>query len=61
MPVVFSIYVLSCDRKSKAFSSCTADPSNLQPIMHQSKIADESKGCPNSRFDRGVGLRGRGT
>ncbi len=43
MPVAFSISVLSCDRKSKAFSSRTADPSNLRPVMHQSKIAVETK------------------
>ncbi len=43
MPVAFSISVLSCDRKSKAFSSLTADPSNLRPVMHQSKIAVETK------------------
>ncbi len=43
MPVAFSISVLSRDRKSKAFSSRTADPSNLQPVMHQSKIAVETK------------------
>ncbi len=40
VPVAFSISVLSCDRKSKAFSSCTADPSNMRPIMHQNKIAE---------------------
>ncbi len=43
MPVAFSISVLSRDRRSKAFSSCTADPSNLRPVMHQSKIAVETK------------------
>ncbi len=43
MPVAFSISVLSCDRRSKAFSSRTADPSNLRPVMHQSKIAVEIK------------------
>ncbi len=43
MPVAFSISVLSRDRKSKAFSSRTADPSNLRPVMHQSKIAVETK------------------
>ncbi len=43
MPVAFSISVLSRDRKSKAFSSRTADPSNLRPVMHQSKIAEETK------------------
>ncbi len=43
MPVAFSISVLSDDRKSKAFSSRTADPSNLRPVMHQSKIAVETK------------------
>ncbi|KAL0150468.1 hypothetical protein M9458_054285 [Cirrhinus mrigala] len=32
VPVAFSISVLSRDRKSKAFSSRTADPSNLRPI-----------------------------
>ncbi len=42
MPVRFSISVLSCDRKSKVFSSRTADPSNLRPVMHQSKIAVET-------------------
>ncbi len=42
MPVAFRS-VLSCDRKSKAFSSRTADPSNLRPVMHQSKIAVETK------------------
>ncbi len=40
VPVPFSISVLSRDRKSKAFSSRTADPSNLRPIMHQTKIAE---------------------
>ncbi len=40
MPVAFSISVLSRDRTSKAFSSRTADPSNLRPIMHQTKIAE---------------------
>ncbi len=43
MPVAFSISVLSRDKKSKAFSSRTADPSNLWPIMHQSKVAIETK------------------
>ncbi len=43
MPVAFSISVLSRDRKSKAFSSRMADPSNLRPVMHQSKIAVETK------------------
>ncbi len=43
MPVAFSISVLSRDRKSKAFSSHMADPSNLRPIMRQSKIAVETK------------------
>ncbi len=33
VPVAFSISVLPRDRKSKAFSSCTVDPSNLRPIM----------------------------
>ncbi len=32
-----------CARKPKAFSSRTADPSNLRPVMHQSKIAVETK------------------
>ncbi len=41
--VAFSISVLSRDRRSKAFSSRTADPSNLRPVMHQSKIAVETK------------------
>ncbi len=40
VPVALSIFVLSCDRKSKAFLSRTADPSNLRPIMHQTKIAE---------------------
>ncbi len=40
VPVAFSISVLSRDRKSKAFSSRTVDPSNLRPIMHQTKIAE---------------------
>ncbi len=43
MPVASFISVLSRDRKSKAFSSRTADPSNLQPLIHQSKIAVETK------------------
>ncbi len=43
-----SISVLSHDRKSKDFSSHTADPSNLRPIMHQSKIAVETKLLPSS-------------
>ncbi len=43
VPVAFSISVLSHDRRSKAFSSRTADPSNLRPVMHQSKIAVETK------------------
>ncbi len=43
VPVAFSISVLSRDRRSKAFSSRTADPSNLRPVMHQSKIAVEKK------------------
>ncbi len=43
MPVAFSISVLSRDRRSKAFSSRTADPSNLRPVTHQSKIAVETK------------------
>ncbi len=43
VPVAFSISVLSRDRRSKAFSSRTADPSNLRPVMHQSKIAVETK------------------
>ncbi len=37
------ISVLSHDRKSKAFSNHMVDPSNLRPIMHQSKIAVEIK------------------
>ncbi|KAI2648772.1 RNA-directed DNA polymerase from mobile element jockey [Labeo rohita] len=32
VPVAFSISVLSRDRKSKAFSSRSADPSNLRPL-----------------------------
>ncbi len=44
MSVAVSISVLSCDRKSKAFSSHTADPSKLRPIMHQTKIAVETQG-----------------
>ncbi len=43
MPVAFSISVLSSDRRSKAFKSHTADASNLRPVMHQSKIAVETK------------------
>ncbi len=43
MPVAFSISVLSRDRRSKAFKRRTADPSNLRPVMHQSKIAVETK------------------
>ncbi len=43
MPVAFSISVLSRDRRSKAFKRRTADPSNLQPVMHQSKIAVGTK------------------
>ncbi len=43
VPVASSISVWSRDRKSKAFSSRTADPSNLPPVMHQSKIAVETK------------------
>ncbi len=43
MPVASSISVLSRDRRSKAFSSRTADTSNLRPVMHQSKIAVETK------------------
>ncbi len=39
VPVAFSISVLSHDRKSKIFSSCTADPFDLRPNMHQTKIA----------------------
>ncbi len=35
--------VLSRDRKSKAFSSHTANSSNLRPVMHQSKIAVGTK------------------
>ncbi len=42
VPVAFSISVLSRDRRSKAFSSRMADPSNLRPVMHQSKIAVET-------------------
>ncbi len=42
MPVASSISVLSCDRKAKVFSSRTADPSNLRPVKHQSKIAVET-------------------
>ncbi len=42
MPVAFSISVLSRDRRSKAFKRRTADPSNLRPVMHQSKIAVET-------------------
>ncbi len=34
VPVASSISVLSHDRKSKDFSSRTANPSNLRPIMH---------------------------
>ncbi len=43
MPVAFSISVLLRDRRSKAFKRRTADPSNLRPVMHQSKIAVETK------------------
>ncbi len=43
MPVAFSTSVLSRDRRSKAFKRRTADPSNLRPVMHQSKIAVETK------------------
>ncbi len=43
VPVAFSISVLSRDRRSKAFKRRTADPSNLRPVMHQSKIAVETK------------------
>ncbi len=43
MPVAFSISVLARDRRSKAFKRRTADPSNLRPVMHQSKIALETK------------------
>ncbi len=43
VPVASSILVLSRDRKSKAFSSRTADPSSLRPVMHQSKIPLETK------------------
>ncbi len=43
MPVAFSISVLSRDRRSKALKRRTADPSNLRPVMHQSKIAVETK------------------
>ncbi len=43
VPVAFSISVLSRDRKSKAFSSHTANSSNLRPVMHQSKIAVGTK------------------
>ncbi len=43
MPIAFSISVLSRDRRSKAFKRRTADPSNLRPVMHQSKIAVETK------------------
>ncbi len=49
MPVAFSISVLSRDRRSKAFSSRTADPSNLRPVMHQSKIYVETK-CNSIKF-----------
>ncbi len=31
------------EKRHKAFSSHPADPSNLQPVMHQSKIAVETK------------------
>ncbi len=43
MPVAFSVSVLSRDRRSKAFSSSTADPYNLRHVMHKSKIAVETK------------------
>ncbi len=43
VPVAFSISVLSRDRRSKAFKRRTADPSNLRPVMHQSKIAVGTK------------------
>ncbi len=43
VPVAFSISVLSRDRRSKALKRRTADPSNLRPVMHQSKIAVETK------------------
>ena len=39
MPVSFSIAVRLHDRKSKAFKSRTANPSNLVPITRQTKIA----------------------
>ncbi len=34
---------LSRDRKFNAFSSRMADPSNLRPVMHQSKIGVNTK------------------
>ncbi len=43
MPVASSISVFLHDIKSKAFSSLTADPSNLRLVMHQSKIGVETK------------------
>ncbi|KAL0146949.1 hypothetical protein M9458_057888 [Cirrhinus mrigala] len=43
VPVAFSIPVLSRDRKCKAFSSRTADPSNLRPIRYHTKTALETK------------------
>ncbi len=49
MLVASSISFLSRDRKSKAFSSHTADPSNLWPVMHQSNIAVETK-CNSIKF-----------
>ncbi len=47
MPVAFS--VLSRDRRSKAFKRRTADPSNLRPVMHQSKIAVDTK-CNSNKL-----------
>ncbi len=43
VPVAFPISVLSRDRRPKAFKRRTADPSYLRPVMHQSKIAVETK------------------
>ncbi len=43
-----------------SLSSLRVNPNSLFTLPLSFARSRESKGCPNSGFDRGVGLRGRG-
>ncbi len=56
---------ISCHSYDQQWGSVRVNPNYLSypfPLALPLSFARsrESKGCPNSRFDRGVGLRGRG-